>query len=182
MKGSGFDEVVDGFGLGEVKAAGEEGALCEFAGFGESGAGGNALAEEVVEEDRGAMGGDLYDVFGGVGVGCGEVGDDGFVEGFSCSVKDFGEAGLGGSEGMAELEEGFCDGSGRGAGETDDADAAAAGWSGDGDDGFFRVVWGVVFGVGHVDFFMLAAKKFGTVSLWCFVGVFAKSRVQNVVF
>ena len=69
MEGGGFDEVVDGFGLGEVDAAGEEGALGEFAGFGEAGAGGDALADEVVEQDGGAVGGDLYDVFGGVGVG-----------------------------------------------------------------------------------------------------------------
>ena len=45
------------------------------------------------------MGGDFYDVFGGVGVGFCEEGDDGFVEGFACVVKDFGEAGLGGGEG-----------------------------------------------------------------------------------
>ena len=79
MEGGGFDEIVDGFGLGEVEAAGEEGALGEFAGFGEARARGDALAEEVVEEDGGAVGGDFYDVFGGVGVGGLEVGDYGFV-------------------------------------------------------------------------------------------------------
>ncbi len=94
---------LDGFGLGEVEAAGEEGALGEFAGFGEAGAGAEALAEEVVEEDGGAVGGDFYDVFGGVGVGFFEEGDDGFVECFSCVVKDFGEAGLGWGEGVAEF-------------------------------------------------------------------------------
>ena len=57
-------------------------------------AGGDTAADEVVEEDGGAVGGDLYDVFGGVGVGGGEVGDDGFVKRFSCVVKYFGEAGL----------------------------------------------------------------------------------------
>jgi len=48
VESSGFDEVVDGFGLGEVEAAGEEGPLGEFAGFCEAAAGGYALAEEVV--------------------------------------------------------------------------------------------------------------------------------------
>ena len=79
MEGGGFDEVVDCFGLGEIEAAGEEGSLGEFAGFGEAGAGGDALAEEVIEEDGGAVGGDFYDVFGGVGVGFLEPGDYGFV-------------------------------------------------------------------------------------------------------
>jgi hypothetical protein len=39
---------VDGFGLGEVEATGEEGSLGKFAGFCEAGAIGDALAEEVV--------------------------------------------------------------------------------------------------------------------------------------
>jgi hypothetical protein len=113
--------------------------LGEFAGFGEAGAGGEALAEEVIEEDGGAVGGDFYDVFRGVGVGFLEPGDYGFVEYFSCIVKDFGETSLCGSEGVAELQEGFGDGAGGGPGEADDADAAAAGWGGDGDDGVFKV-------------------------------------------
>jgi hypothetical protein len=64
-----------------------------------------------------------------------EVGDDGFVEDFSCGIKDLGEAGVGGCEWILELEEGFGDGAGGGAGEAEDADAAAAGRGGDGDDG-----------------------------------------------
>ena len=61
------------------------------------------MAKEVVEEDRGAVGGDLYYVFGGVGVRFFEEGDYGFVESFSRGVKDFGEAGLGGGQGVTEL-------------------------------------------------------------------------------
>jgi len=143
---------VDGFGLGEVEAAGEEGALGEFAGFGEAGSGANALTEKVIEEHGRAVGGDLDDVFRGVGVGGLEPGDDGFVESFSCGVKDLGEAGLGGGEGVAEFEEGFGDGAGLGAGEADDADASATGWGGDGDDGVFEVF-------GHLDFSMVAGIK-----------------------
>ncbi len=88
-----------------------------------------------------------------------EVGDDGFVECFSCVVKDFGEAGLGWSEGVAELQEGFSDGSGSGAGEADDADAAATGWGGDGDDGVFCAGVGDGIWLAHLDFFMLSMKK-----------------------
>jgi hypothetical protein len=111
--------------------------LSEFAGFGKASAGGDALAEEVVEEDGGAVGGDFDDVFGGVGVGFFEEGDYGFVESFACRVSDFGESGLGVGKGVAELEEGFGDGAGGGAGEANDAYAATSRWGGDGDDSVF---------------------------------------------
>jgi hypothetical protein len=151
VEGAGFDEVVDGLGLGEVEAAGEEGALGEFAGFGEACAAGEALAEEVVEEDGGAVGGYFYDVFRGVGVGGWEPGYDGFVQDlrgiFPCGVNNFCEAGERGGEGVAEAEEGFGDGAGGGAGEPDDADAAAAGRGGDGDDGVFGADRVLLFGL-----------------------------------
>jgi len=103
VESGGFDKVVNCFCLCEIEAAGEEGSLGKFAGFGQAGAGGEALAKEVVEENGGAVGGDFYDVFGGVGVGFFEPGDYGFVERFSCVVNDFGEAGLGGNEWLAKL-------------------------------------------------------------------------------
>jgi hypothetical protein len=46
-----------------------------------------------------------------------------------------GEAGLRWGEGVAELDERFCDRAGGGAGEANDTDATAAGRGGDGDDG-----------------------------------------------
>src|SRR2546427_105229 len=82
-------------------------------------------------------------------VGFIEKGDYGFVEGFSCGVKDFSEAGLRWGQGMAEFQEGFRDGAGGGAGEADYADAAAAGWGGDGDDGVFELGHGEA---GHLGF------------------------------
>jgi hypothetical protein len=159
VEGGGFDEVVNCFYLSEIEAAREEGSLGEFAGLGEAGAGGEALAEEMAEEDGGAVGGDFYDVFRGVGVGFFEKRYYGFVECFSCVVKDFGETGLRGGEGVAELEEGFGYGAGCGTGEADYADASTAGWGGDGDDGVFgfghllmvicRYFFGLVFGGGR---------------------------------
>ena len=172
MEGGGFDEVVDGFGLGEVEAAGEEGAVGEFSGFGEAGSGGEATSEEVVEEDGGAVGGDLDDVLGGVGVGRLEPGDHGFVEDFACVVKDLGEAGLSGGEGVAEFEEGFGDGAGVGAGEAHDADASAAGRGGDGYDGVVREV-------GHGDFNQSIAIFICDGGGCLFIGFFG---VQMVVF
>ena len=83
---------------------------------------------------------------------------------------------------MAEFEEGFGDGTGCGSRETDDADSAAAGWSGDGYDGVFEDRGGFGVGVVHLDFSMLAGEKNWRGGLWCFSGVFAKNRVQNVVF
>jgi hypothetical protein len=79
VEGGGFDEVVNCFCLCEIQAAGEEGSLGKFSGFGEASAGGEALADEVVEENGGAVGGDFHDVFRRVGVGFFEVGDYGFV-------------------------------------------------------------------------------------------------------
>ena len=129
----------------------------KFAGFGQAGAGGQALAEQVVEEDGGAVGGDFYDVFGGVGVGCFEVGDYGFVEGFSCAVNDFGETGLGWGKGVAEFQERAGDSAGGGAGEADYADAAAAGGGGDGYDSVFELSHGEL---AHLDFLMVPGEKF----------------------
>ena len=83
---------------------------------------------------------------------------------------------------MAEFEEGFGDGAGCRAGETDDADSAAAGGRGDGNDGVFEDGVGFGVGVAHLDFSMLAGEKNWRGGLWCFAGVFAKNRVQNVVF
>ena len=128
------------------------------------------------------MGGDLYDVLGGVGEGGFEPSYYGFVECIACVVKDFGEACLGWGEGVAEFEEGFGDGAGGGAGEADDADPAAAGRGGDGYDGVFEARVGFGIGVAHLDFSMLAGEKIWRGELWCFSGVFAKNRVQNVVF
>ena len=166
VEGRGLNEVVDGFGLGEVEAAGEEGALGEFAGFGESGAGGNALAEEMVEQDGGAVGGDFDYVFGGVGVGGLEPGDDGLVESLACAIKDFPEAGLGGGEGVAELEERFGEGAGVGTGEPDDTDAAASGRGGDGDDGVCCIcfVFGGHEGMGLVESVSRVSRMF---TAWC---------------
>ena len=79
MEGGGFDEVINCLCLCEIEAAGKEGSLGEFAGFGEAGAGAKALTDKVIEEDGGAVCGDFYDVFGGVGVGGLEPGDYGFV-------------------------------------------------------------------------------------------------------
>ena len=86
-----------------------------------------------------------------------EPGDYGFVEGFACGIKDFSEAGLGRCEGMAEFEEGFGDGAGGGAGETDDANSASAGWGGDGYDGVFEA--GVEICFAHFGFFHVSGRK-----------------------
>ena len=86
---------MDGFGLGEVEAAGEEGALGELAGVGEPGTGGEGAVEDGVEDDGGAVGGDLGEVFAGVAVRGEEGGGEGFVEDEAGGVEDVAEAGVG---------------------------------------------------------------------------------------
>ena len=138
VEGAGFDEVANCFCLSEIEAAGEEGSLGEFAGFGEARSAGDALAEEVVEEDGGAVGGDFDDVFGGVGGGGGEVGDYGFVEVSPSESMISAKRAWAGARGWRRRRRGSAMVR-AGAGEADDADAAAAGWGGDGDDGVFEL-------------------------------------------
>ena len=111
------------------------------------------------------MGGDFDDIVGGVGVGLLEPGDDDFVDFFAGSVmgpaggsrshttcrfhktcrshirwlNKFAEKGVVGLERVLELQQRFGDGARVGAGETDDADPAASGRGGDGDDGVVEV-------------------------------------------
>jgi hypothetical protein len=86
----------------------------------------------------------------------------------------YAEMGPGGARGVEEFEEGLGDGAGVGAGEADDADTAAAGWSGDGDDGVFEL--------GHVDFLMVVGEKKSCVVEGVFAGVFAKDGCRTWFF
>ena len=141
LEGGGLDEVADGFGLGEVEAAAEEGALGELAGLGEAGTGGAAGADGVLEQHRRAVHGDLNDVLAGVAVGRGEKGGDDLVEDAVVGeVEQLAEAGAARGELMPEPEHGLGDGTGGGTAEPDDADASAPGWGGDGDDGVAEFV------------------------------------------
>ena len=64
----GLDEVANGFGLSEVDAAVEEGAHGELAGFGKARAPRKGEFDDMSQHDRRAVGRDLHDVIGGVGV------------------------------------------------------------------------------------------------------------------
>jgi hypothetical protein len=141
VEGLGGDEVVDGFGLGEVEAAGEEGTLCELAGGGQARAERQGSAEEGIEDDGRTVGGDFDEGVAGVAAGGVEDGDEGVVEGAGGvgGVEDAGAAGVGVEvwvvEWSVQVQEPGGDGEGVWAGEADDADAAAAGRGGDGGDG-----------------------------------------------
>ncbi len=67
VKSGGFDEIADGFGLGEIYAAVEISAEGELAGLGQAGSGAAGLVERVAQDGGGAVTGDLDYVFGGVG-------------------------------------------------------------------------------------------------------------------
>ena len=80
--GAGMDEVEDGFGLGEVELAEEEGALGEFAGFGLPGAGAEEGVEDAVGGLRATVAVDFDGIFAGIGMGGAEKKHEGVIEGF----------------------------------------------------------------------------------------------------
>ena len=90
----GFDQIADGFGLGEIDAAVEESAQREFARFGEARARAHGAVEAVPQDDGRAMAGDFDHVFGGVGTRRGEVGDDDFIDHAAFVVEQFAEGGV----------------------------------------------------------------------------------------
>jgi hypothetical protein len=93
-----LDEIADGFGLSEVELAGEKRALGEFAGFGQACAEIESTAQQQIQYNRRAVRGNLDKVVRGVGIGCGEEGDDGFVDAVGAglarvgNVENIGEA------------------------------------------------------------------------------------------
>ena len=76
----GVDQVADGFGLGKIDAAVEESTHGELARFGETRSGGDEQLDNVPEDDRRAVGCDLDNVVGSVGMRLGEVSDHDFVD------------------------------------------------------------------------------------------------------
>jgi len=145
-EGMGFNEVADGFGLGEVETAGKKGALGEFAGLGEARAEDEGAAKQELENDGRAVRCYFDEIFGGVGVGRSEESDESFVDagGIACCViENIGETRAGVLERLAEADKLGGDGSGLRTAEAHDADAAAAGGRGDGGDGVGVRRWGV---------------------------------------
>jgi hypothetical protein len=122
----GVDEVADGFGLGKVDASVDEGAEGEFAGFGETRSGADGAVETVAEDDWCTVAGDFDDVFGGVGAGGGEEGDDDFVYCLAGFVQQIGEGGMPGVQLAFQGGDGLGDLAGLGTGEADNADASPA--------------------------------------------------------
>ncbi len=74
------DEVVDGLGLREIEAAGEERALGELASVGEPRSERKRLPHDGLKHDRRAVRGDLYEVVASVRVWRKERRDDGVVD------------------------------------------------------------------------------------------------------
>ena len=148
------DEVMDGFGLGEIEAPGEKGAARKLSGLGESGvvpAESECAADDVVEDDRRAVSGNLHEVFAGIGMGCEKCGDNGFVENVVVIIEHTCKAGLCVAQGLRYAEQALGDCCCFGAGKTYDANAAAARRCGDGDDGFNVVA---VVDLGGLEFFL----------------------------
>ena len=75
-----LDQIADGLSLGEVEAAGKKSALGEFARLGQPRAPVERAPEQQIQHYRRAMRRNLHHILGGVGVGRGKPGDEGFVD------------------------------------------------------------------------------------------------------
>ena len=76
----GVDEVRHRFRLHEIEAAVQEGAKRELARLGKPRAGGDGRAHDLAQQRQAAVGADLDDILGGVGMRSREVGGDDFVD------------------------------------------------------------------------------------------------------
>ena len=112
----------------------QEGAQGELAGLGQAGARLDRAFHGVAQHDGRAVAGDLDHVFRGIGARGLEKGDDHLVDDAPVAVEQVGQVGMPGSPGDGEAQDGVRDGQGVRAGEADDAQAAAPGRSGNGDD------------------------------------------------
>ena len=74
------DQVEDGFGLGEIEAAVQEGPLREFPSLGRARPCTDDFGKDGPEDQRAAVAADLERVFAGVGVGSLQKGDEDIVE------------------------------------------------------------------------------------------------------
>jgi len=101
--GTGTDEVGDGFGLGEIEFAVDEGGTGEFSRFGSTTAAGKEVVENALDEEGIAVAGDFEEVFAGVGGRGREAGEDYLVESFASEGvigAEGGDSGSGGESGV----------------------------------------------------------------------------------
>jgi hypothetical protein len=136
-QGLGFNQVAHGLGLREVELAGEKRALGEFARLGETRAEIEGAAQQQVQNDGRAVRGDFDEIVGGVGVGRGKIGDDGFVDLLGGGrvvgrIKDVCEPCARMFQRMMKTNKLGCDRCRLRAAEAHDADTAASGRRGDG--------------------------------------------------
>ncbi len=129
----GFDEVGDGFGLGQIQLVIHEGALAELAGAGRA----QPLdlqdaAHQHVHDDRAAVALQLQHVFAGEAVGGLEQQGDALIQHFALLIPERQIFGVTHSRAFAEYYLGHLFGGGTG--DPDYADAATAGGGGLGHD------------------------------------------------
>ena len=75
-----INQIADGFGLGEIDAAVQEGAHGEFAGLSQARSGCQRQLDDASQNYWRAVGGDFDDVVSGIGMRFGEVGHNDFVD------------------------------------------------------------------------------------------------------
>ncbi len=123
--GPGPDHIENGFRLGQIDAAVEEGPQGELARLGQAGAVAERQLQDALQRERAAVAVDLDHILPGVGVGCGHVGDEDFIHPLArLGVDDVAVAEA--AVGQLAGEHSFGDGQGFSAAEADNADASFA--------------------------------------------------------
>ena len=137
IEGSRFDKVAHRFRLRQVKTPVQKPAQGELARFGSARPAVNATFDEVLQDYRSAMAGDLNHVFGSVGVRMAEAGNDNLVE--NLAALGIAELAHGGAlrleRKLAEADELAGDFECAAAGKPNHPQAASAGRRGNGHDG-----------------------------------------------
>lgn len=100
-----FDQVADGFGLGQIDAAEEIGAEGEFAGRRETCAELDGTLNTIAKDDGGAVARDLDDVLAGKAARRFKVSGDDFIDGLAGGILELAKGGVTGLRGVEAGEE-----------------------------------------------------------------------------
>jgi hypothetical protein len=110
VEGLRFDQIMHRFGLGQIDAATQEGALGKLTWRGETRPALQCLTHQGFEDNRRAVRRHFHHIFAGIGMGLGKEGDDCLVELLlGVEVEHLGKASLAMGQGISQAQHGLGD-------------------------------------------------------------------------